>query len=120
MVALPNYDMETSTRLQIFLDNNNFGPGKIDGEMGEFFRKALLAYKAANGLPMTGAVDPIMLAEVPEVFTNYTDPAGRREAGRQRTLCALAAGETEMAPLLRPISSSSPSAFTPRRISSAS
>ena len=72
MVALPNYDMETSTRLQIFLDNNNFGPGKIDGEMGEFFRKALLAYKAANGLPMTGAVDPVMLAEVPEVFTTYT------------------------------------------------
>ena len=72
MVALPNYDMETSTRLQIFLDNNNFGPGKIDGEMGEFFRKALLAYKAANGLPMTGAVDPVMMTEVPEVFTNYT------------------------------------------------
>jgi hypothetical protein len=32
MIALPNYDEETSTRLQIFLDNNNFGPGKIDGE----------------------------------------------------------------------------------------
>src|ERR1700682_6767454 len=39
-VALPNYDEETSTRLQIFLDNNDFGPGKIDGQMGEFFRKA--------------------------------------------------------------------------------
>jgi len=24
-----------------FLDNNDFGPGKIDGRMGEFFRKAL-------------------------------------------------------------------------------
>src|SRR5947208_6723177 len=41
MVALPNYDEPTSVRLQIFLDNHNFGPGKIDGEMGEFFRKAL-------------------------------------------------------------------------------
>src|ERR1700730_7808396 len=28
-VALPNYDEETATRLQIFLDNSNFGPGKI-------------------------------------------------------------------------------------------
>ena len=37
-VALPNYDEETATRLQIFLDNSDFGPGKIDGRMGEFFR----------------------------------------------------------------------------------
>src|SRR5262249_33873766 len=44
-VALPNYDEETATRLQIFLDNNDFGPGKIDGRMGEFFRKALISYK---------------------------------------------------------------------------
>src|SRR4051794_13538414 len=36
MTALPNYDEATSTRLQIFLDNHNFGPGKIDGKMGEF------------------------------------------------------------------------------------
>ncbi|HKS31830.1 MAG TPA: hypothetical protein VJR28_05430, partial [Chthoniobacterales bacterium] len=43
-VALPNYDEETATRLQIFLDNNDFGPGKIDGRMGEFFRKALISY----------------------------------------------------------------------------
>ena len=41
-VALPNYDEETATRLQIFLDNCDFGPGKIDGKMGEFFRKALI------------------------------------------------------------------------------
>ena len=33
-VALPNYDEETATRLQIFLDNSDFGPGKIDGKMG--------------------------------------------------------------------------------------
>ncbi|HEV2096564.1 MAG TPA: hypothetical protein VGQ82_08675, partial [Chthoniobacterales bacterium] len=37
LVAVPFYDEETSTRLQIFLDNNDFGPGKIDGKMGEFF-----------------------------------------------------------------------------------
>jgi len=42
-VALPNYDEETATRLQIFLDNSDFTPGKIDGRMGEFFRKALIS-----------------------------------------------------------------------------
>jgi lipoprotein-anchoring transpeptidase ErfK/SrfK len=71
LVALPNYDEETSTRLQIFLDNNNFGPGKIDGRMGEFFRKALVAYKVAHGIAPTGAVDSF-LAEVPQPFTTYT------------------------------------------------
>lgn len=74
MVALPNYDEQTSTRLQIFLDNHNFGPGKIDGQMGEFFRKALVSYKKANGLPVTGAVDKSFLDEVPEAFTIYTIP----------------------------------------------
>src|SRR6266571_1616114 len=47
-VALPNYDEETATRLQIFLDNTDFGPGKIDVKMGEFFRKALISYKHAH------------------------------------------------------------------------
>ncbi|MBA3273607.1 MAG: hypothetical protein H0T11_07020, partial [Chthoniobacterales bacterium] len=74
MVALPNYNEETSTRLQIFLDNHNFGPGKIDGEMGEFFRKALLSYKRAKGMETTGAVDASLLAEVPEAFTMWTIP----------------------------------------------
>jgi len=71
MVALPNYDETTSVRLQIFLDNHNFGPGKIDGQMGEFFRKALLAYKRANGMPTSGAVDASLLAEVPEAYTTW-------------------------------------------------
>jgi lipoprotein-anchoring transpeptidase ErfK/SrfK len=71
LVALPNFNEETSTRLQIFLDNNNFGPGKIDGRMGEFFRKALVAYKIAHGMAPTGAVDNL-LAQVPEPFTTYT------------------------------------------------
>ncbi|MBA3650678.1 MAG: L,D-transpeptidase family protein [Chthoniobacterales bacterium] len=72
LVALPIYDEETSVRLQIFLDNHAFGPGKIDGQMGEFFGKALVAYKKANGLPPTGAVDAQLLAQVPEPYTIYT------------------------------------------------
>jgi lipoprotein-anchoring transpeptidase ErfK/SrfK len=70
--ALPNYDEETSTRLQIFLDNNDFGPGKIDGKMGEFFRKALISYKHAHGMRETGFVDQRLLDQVPVTFTTYT------------------------------------------------
>ena len=71
-VALPNYNEETATRLQIFLDNNDFGPGKIDGRMGEFFRKALISYKHAHKMPKTGAVDSWLLDQVPVIYTNYT------------------------------------------------
>ena len=43
--------------------------------MGEFFRKALLSYKRANGmLDSTGAVDASFLAEVPEAFTSFVIP----------------------------------------------
>jgi lipoprotein-anchoring transpeptidase ErfK/SrfK len=73
-VALPNYDEETSVKLQIFLDNNYFGPGKIDGRMGEFFRKALVHYKRAHGMAETGAVDSWLIEQVPETYTNYTIP----------------------------------------------
>src|SRR3979411_1531163 len=71
-VALPNYNEETATRLQIFLDNSDFGPGKIDGKMGEFFRKALISYKHAQAMPKTGAVDRWMLDQVPVTYTTYT------------------------------------------------
>src|SRR5205809_8000789 len=70
-VALPNYDEETATRLQIFLDNCDFGPGKIDGRMGEVFRKALMSDKYANAMPKTGAVDQWMLEQVPVTYTTY-------------------------------------------------
>ncbi len=72
LVAMPYYDEETSTRLQIFLDNNDFGPGKIDGKMGEFFRKALVAYKRAHAMPQTGAVNGWLLDQVPQTFTTFT------------------------------------------------
>jgi lipoprotein-anchoring transpeptidase ErfK/SrfK len=71
-VALPNYNEETATRLQIFLDNSDFGPGKIDGKMGEFFRKALISYKHAHLIPKTGAVDSWLLEQVPVTYTTYT------------------------------------------------
>jgi lipoprotein-anchoring transpeptidase ErfK/SrfK len=73
-VALPNYDEETSTKLQIFLDNNYFGPGKIDGKMGEFFRKALVHYKRSHKMAETGAVDSWLLDQVPQTYTEFVIP----------------------------------------------
>lgn len=73
-VALPNYDEETSVKLQIFLDNNDFGPGKIDGRMGEFFRKALVHYKRAHGMAETGSVDSWLFDQVPQTYTDYVIP----------------------------------------------
>src|SRR5438477_1044263 len=71
-VALPNYNEETATRLQIFLDNSDFGPGKIDGKMGEFFRKALVSFKHSRAQFETGVIDQWMLDQVPQTFTTYT------------------------------------------------
>ena len=41
--------LETATRLQIFLDRAQFGPGKIDGRDGEFTVRALELYRRAKG-----------------------------------------------------------------------
>lgn len=42
-------DKNTVLRLQIFLDNNLFGPGKLDGAIGEFTYKAVVNYNFAHG-----------------------------------------------------------------------
>lgn len=44
-------EIEETTRLQIFLDRANFGPGKIDGRYGGFTEKALTLYRQSHGLP---------------------------------------------------------------------
>ena len=44
-------DHEAVTRLQVFLDRANFGPGKIDGHFGGFSEKALGLYREAHSLP---------------------------------------------------------------------
>ena len=42
-------DIEAATRLQVFLDRANFGPGKIDGRYNDLTRKALTAYRESRG-----------------------------------------------------------------------
>jgi lipoprotein-anchoring transpeptidase ErfK/SrfK len=73
------HQVEEFTRLQIFLDNANFGPGKIDGHDGEFTRKALALYREARGQPATSPSDPkapidtsgLDLSSVTPVFIEY-------------------------------------------------
>ena len=71
---------EQNTRLQIFLDNANFGPGKIDGQQGEFTKKALALYRQSKGLPAAAPTNPkapldttgLDLSGVEPVFTTYS------------------------------------------------
>ncbi|HEV7401332.1 MAG TPA: L,D-transpeptidase [Chthoniobacteraceae bacterium] len=71
--------IEEYTRLQIFLDNANFGPGKIDGHDGIFTRKALALYRKAQGQPDEAAPNakapPVTtgldLQSIQPVFTEY-------------------------------------------------
>lgn len=74
-------DMETASRLQIFLDRAEFAPGKIDGRYGQFTVKALALYRQSRGetsaLPtnMTDTapdVSGIDLSRVDPLFLAYT------------------------------------------------
>lgn len=44
-------DRDTILRVQIFLDQNYFGPGKLDGAVGEFTYKAIVNYNYSHGAP---------------------------------------------------------------------
>lgn len=60
-------DREAATRLQVFLDRANFGPGKIDGRFGGFSEKALGLYREAHSLPpLPAAPAPAKVAGQPE------------------------------------------------------
>jgi lipoprotein-anchoring transpeptidase ErfK/SrfK len=56
-LSRPAPDQGTLTRLQIFLDENGFGPGKIDGRWGNFVQAALQSYHSSQGQPPTGEID---------------------------------------------------------------
>ena len=73
------HQIEEATRLQVFLDNSNFGPGKIDGRDGEFTRKAVALFKRSRGQADAAAQDSnapidiggLDLAGVDPVFASY-------------------------------------------------
>lgn len=65
--------VESILRLQIFLDTQLFGPGKLDGRPGEFTTKALKRYQKAQGLPETELeAHTLDLSSVPQNYTTYT------------------------------------------------
>jgi lipoprotein-anchoring transpeptidase ErfK/SrfK len=71
--------IEKATRLQVFLDTSNFGPGKIDGKDGAFTRKAVMLFKRSRGQSDLGAQDSktsidttgLDLSGIDPVFTTY-------------------------------------------------
>jgi len=77
-------DVEAATRLQVFLDRANFGPGKIDGRYNDVTRKALALYRESRGEPQTPPPRPkaksnvapdvtgLDLTSVDPVFISYT------------------------------------------------
>src|SRR3984893_7449838 len=68
-------DEDKVTRLQIYLDEHSFGPGKIDGRWAEFIGKALQRFQAAHGQQPSGQIDAALqqeLQKISPVYTTYT------------------------------------------------
>jgi lipoprotein-anchoring transpeptidase ErfK/SrfK len=71
----PVPDQDTVTRLQIYLDEHSFGPGKIDGRWGEFIGKALQRFQTANGQQPSVQINSALqqeLQKISPVYTTYT------------------------------------------------
>jgi len=67
-------DRNTILQLQIFLDKNLFGPGKLDGAVGEFTYKAVVNYNFAHGHRDLYDWTPVIEAaarEVPVIFAAF-------------------------------------------------
>lgn len=66
-------EREIVTRLQIFLDQQNFGPGKIDGRWGEFTGKAVAKYALCHGLQISADIyRELPLDSVFPIYETYT------------------------------------------------
>jgi lipoprotein-anchoring transpeptidase ErfK/SrfK len=77
---------DDAVRLQIFLDQSNFGPGVIDGKPGRFTELAVFSWNEVNGHPVNDWVavntaarkavpNPFATALVPEVAKSWVDPS---------------------------------------------
>ena len=70
--AQPVEEREVMTQLQIFLDQQKFGPGKIDGRGKLFTAQALDRYRQAHGLAINGKIDAdIPLDSVYPIYSTY-------------------------------------------------
>ena len=64
---------ERTAQLQIFLDQQMFSPGRIDGSPGRFLTTALKRWQRARALPETGIVDEnVPLDSVHPIYTFHT------------------------------------------------
>lgn len=63
--------VEANVRLQVFLDEALFCPGKIDGRDGDLVTRAILRYQRSRGLAETGKPDNLPLPN-DKPFTEYT------------------------------------------------
>jgi lipoprotein-anchoring transpeptidase ErfK/SrfK len=64
---------ELTAQLQIFLDQQMFSPGRIDGAPGRFVTNALKRWQRSQNLPETGVVDEnVPLDSVYPVYTFHT------------------------------------------------
>jgi lipoprotein-anchoring transpeptidase ErfK/SrfK len=73
-----------AVRLQIFLDQSNFGPGVIDGKPGLFTEHAVMSWNEVNGHPLTDWVtimnaareavkEPLITATVPDIIAKWVN-----------------------------------------------
>jgi lipoprotein-anchoring transpeptidase ErfK/SrfK len=76
---------DDAVRLQIFLDEANFGPGVIDGKPGRFTELAVYSWNEVNGHPIDdwtavntaarkAVPNPLAVAVVPESVKDWVDP----------------------------------------------
>ena len=63
---------DDTVRLQIFLDEQNFAPGKIDGAYGGFTKKSWLLYQEAQGMKPSETFDAKTFTSVDPTYTTYT------------------------------------------------
>jgi lipoprotein-anchoring transpeptidase ErfK/SrfK len=64
---------EITAQLQIFLDQQLFSPGMIDGKPGKFLTNSFKRWQHAHGLPETGVIDEnVPLESVYPVYTFHT------------------------------------------------
>jgi lipoprotein-anchoring transpeptidase ErfK/SrfK len=68
--AVRAIDLEKTLRLQVWLDRQNFGPGKIDGKGGEFTSKAEAIYNEAHPEALVHGAAPADFADL--TLTDYT------------------------------------------------
>ncbi|MEI8039197.1 MAG: L,D-transpeptidase [Verrucomicrobiota bacterium] len=76
---------DDALRLQIFLDESNFGPGIVDGKPGHFTELAVNSWNEVNGYPASdwiavntaarkAVLNPLAVALVPDVVKDWVDP----------------------------------------------